>query len=168
MFNLTGYVLSSGSTSSPSIQPGVQATAIGILTTNGIAGYAAEEPISVTGRSASINPFISISPSEVDFPGIVLESAAAAEGSSDTFIISNTGQNQMTILGYAFTNGSVEPNSDNPTTWTNVTTTNGISVLDINEYFMASNLPAVGTIIPGGDSITVNALFNTTVRPKIP
>lgn len=161
-FNLTGYILNGESSSAPAVSPGVQTTAINILTTNGVTGYATEEPISVTGKSVSPEPFISMAPMEIDFSGIVLGSAAANAGSADTFIISNVGQSNMTILGYAFTAGSINSNA----TITNVTTINGVSVFDVNSYFTSTNLPAIGTAIPGGASVTVNAMFNTTVCTK--
>jgi hypothetical protein len=113
-----------------------------------------------------------MSPLEVDFPGIVIGSAAAGAGSASTFIISNIGQNSMTIQGYAWTTGALTPDSGTATTYTNVTITedsygNMLYVLDSNGYFTSANLPAVGTVIAGGESITINALFNTTVRTQI-
>jgi hypothetical protein len=169
VFNLTEYVLSAGSTGAPAVSPGVQTTSISILSNNGQTGFSTEAPISLTGSSVSPSPFISMSPLEVDFPGIVIGSAAAAAGSASTFIISNIGQNNMIIIGYAWTNGALSPNPGSATTYTNVTTIEAsdgdtLYILDSNGYFTSANLPAVGTVIRGGDSITVSALFNTTVR----
>jgi hypothetical protein len=108
-------------------------------------------------------PVVVISPLEVDFPGIVIGSPTTALGSDDTFVISNLGQSNMTILGYAYTPGAISKGAIGSTTYTNVTFTNGNATLDINGYFTTLNLPPVGTIITGGGSLTVDVVFNTQV-----
>jgi hypothetical protein len=143
----------------PGIAPGIQSSIVNIFTNNGVTGSATEASVSLTGDAISANPVIAVNPLQLDFPGLVVGSSNAIAGSADTFIISNLGQNSMKIYGYAYTNGTI---SADPV-YTNVTTTNGVSVLDINGYFTATCLPAPGTVIPGGGSVTVNALFNTTV-----
>lgn len=164
--------MTAGSSSAPAVSPGVQTTSIGVISVNGQTGFSTEAPISVTGKSVSSNPFASMSPLQVDFPGIVIGSALAAAGSASTFIISNVGQNNMTINGYAWTTGAQTPDPGTTTTYTNVTMAkdaygNTTYVLDGNGYFTSANLPPVGTIITGGSSITVNALFNTTVSTTV-
>jgi hypothetical protein len=139
-----------------------------LFTMNSKSGFSSEVAISLTGRTVSQNPFISVSPLQVNFPGLVIGSATTAEGTASTFIINNIGQSNMTITGYAWTTGDVSSGSGN-TKYTNVTVTTDPSgniqyILDSNGYFTSSNLPGVGTTIVGGSSITVNILFNTTVR----
>jgi hypothetical protein len=158
-FDLTNHQLDAGSTSSPSVTPGVQSTSIEILTVNGVTGYAPQQPITLTGMSVSSAPFITINPLQVDFAGIVVGSAAAETGSDNTFIINNVGLSPMTILGFAYTNGSVTSNSS---VFYNVTS----DALDVNGYFTSSDLPEVGTVIAGGASVTVSVNFNANVSPN--
>ncbi|KAK3944151.1 WSC domain-containing protein [Diplogelasinospora grovesii] len=156
-FNLTGYVLSSGSTSAPSIQPGVQSGSITLVTVNGVTGYSTNQPLSVTGTTVSQAPFAAINPVNVDFSPLVLGSAAAAGGSQNTMVVQNLGKGTMQILGYAFT-------TDSPTApsaqFSNITqNANGTYMLDANGYFTTTDLPAVGSTIPGGSSVIVHMTF---------
>ncbi|KAE9379342.1 WSC-domain-containing protein [Stipitochalara longipes BDJ] len=151
IFNLTKY------TSSPAVQTAV----LNLLTNNTVAGFSTEVPISVTGKAASNNPILSMSPLQVSFPGLVVPSALSNAGSASSLIISNLGQNAMNITGYAFATGTYTNSPNSPVT--NVTFTNGSAVLDAHGYFTSSDLPPVGTIIQGGASVTVDLLFNTTV-----
>jgi hypothetical protein len=158
-FDLTNHQLNAGSTSSPSVAPGVQSTSIEILTVNGVTGYAPQQPITLTGMSVSSAPFITINPLQVDFAGIVVGSAAAETGSDSTFIINNVGLSPMTILGLAYTNGSVTSNSS---VFYNVTS----DALDVNGYFTSLDMPEVGTVIAGGESVTVSVNFDANVSPN--
>jgi hypothetical protein len=97
VFNLTGFVLNSGSTSAPSVSPGVQTTAMNLFTTNGVSGYSTQQGITLTGTSVSASPWLSITPLQVNFPGIVIGSAASAAASASTFIIQMS-QRLYTVL----------------------------------------------------------------------
>ncbi|KAK0125522.1 hypothetical protein ONS96_009359 [Cadophora gregata f. sp. sojae] len=154
-FNLSSYVLTSGSTSSPTVSPGVLSSAMFIYTKNAIAGYSSQQSIGLTGTIVSPNPWLSISPLQVTFNGIVIGSSASEGGSSSTFIIQNTGQAEMTILGYAF---SVDSSS---TVYTNVTLGSPTN-LDAKGYFNAQGLPALGAVFNPGESLTVGITFDTT------
>jgi len=150
-FNLTQY------TSTPAVQTAV----LNLLTNNTVAGFSNQVPITVTGKAASNNPVFSMSPLQVSFPGLVVPSATNA-GSTSSLIISNLGQNAMNITGYAFATGTYTNSPTSPVT--NVTFSKGVAVLDVNGYFTSSDLPPVGTIVQGGAAVTVDLLFNTTVR----
>ena len=152
IFNLTQY----------SSTPAVQTAVLNLLTNNTVAGFSTEVPILVTGKATSSNPIISMSPLQVSFPGLIIPSASAYEGSVSSLVISNLGQNTLTISGYAFATGMYTNSPNSPVT--NVTFTNGVAVLDVNGYFTSSGLPPVGTVIQGGAAVTVDLLFNTTVR----
>jgi hypothetical protein len=152
IFNLTQY----------SSSPAVQTAVLNLLTNNTVAGFSNEVPISVTGKAASNNPVISMSPLQVSFPGLIVPSASAYAGSVSSLVISNLGQNAMTITGYAFATGTYTNSPNSPVT--NVTFTKGVAVLDVNGYFTSSDLGPVGTVIQGGAAVTVDLLFNTTVR----
>jgi hypothetical protein len=151
VFNLTQY------TSNPAVQTAV----LNLLTNNTIAGFSNEVPISVTGKAASNNPILSISPLQVSFPVLVVPTGSET-GSPSSLVISNLGQNPMNITGYAFATGTYTNSPNSPVT--NVTVTKGVAVLDINGYFTSLDLPPVGTIIQGGASVSVDLLFNTKVR----
>lgn len=109
---------------------------------------------SLTGTAASQNPWLSINPLQVNFPEVVIGSAAGASSSSSTFFVQNIGNADLTILGYAFSTSPSGP-------YTNVTFST-VTNLDANGYFTTPKLPAIGTVIPIDDSITIPALFNTT------
>jgi hypothetical protein len=94
----------------------------------------------------------------VDFAGIVVGSAAAETGSS-TFIINNVGLSPMTILGLAYTNGSITSNNS---VFYNVTS----DALGVNGYFTSMDMPAVGTVIGGGESVTVSVNFKANVSAE--
>jgi hypothetical protein len=164
-FDLVNHQLNAESTSSSSVTPGVQTTSISILTVNGKSGFAPSQPIMLTGMSISSAPFIAMSPLQVDFAGIVVGSAAATTGSDNTFIISNNGLSPMTLLGMAWTNGSISSNSSVFYNLTAGFNSNGNAVTSFGGggYFTFTNMPAVGTVIAGGASVTVNANFNTNV-----
>lgn len=151
IFNLTQY----------SSTPAVQTAVLNLLTNNTVAGFSAEVPILVTGKATSSNPIISMSPLQVSFPWLIIPYASAYEGSVSSLVISNLGQNILTISGYAFATGMYTNSPNSPVT--NVTFTNGVAVLDVNGYFTSSDLPPVGTFIQGGAAVTVDLLFNTTV-----
>jgi hypothetical protein len=147
-------------TDSSSITPGIQSASITINTVNGAPGFSSQQPVSMTGECVSTNPFASIAPLQVDFPELVIGSAAAQLGSATTFNIQNIGQSNLTILGYGFTNSISNTVAD-----TNVTidpSANGTCILDDNGVFTSYDLPAVGTVINGGSSITVDVVFQTT------
>jgi hypothetical protein len=159
-FDLTNHQLNSGSTSSPSVVPGVQTSSIDILTVNGKTGYATSQPVTVTGMSISSAPFITMNPLQVDFNGIVVGSAAQKSGSDSTFIINNVGLGKMTILGFGWTSGPV---SSATSVFQNLTTVNNVTTFDGNGYFTSQNMPPIGTVIPAGGSVTVDVNFNTNV-----
>ncbi|OCK77470.1 WSC-domain-containing protein [Lepidopterella palustris CBS 459.81] len=152
-FNLTGYVLNAGSTSAPTVQPGVVSTGLSLFTINAVPGYSTEQGITLTGTAVSASPFLVINPLQISFPAIVIGSSNAA--STSTFIVSNAGQSDLTILGYAWSNENGGP-------YTNITVAQTM-VLDSNGYWTSQNIPALNTIIPAGGSITVTATFNTSV-----
>ncbi len=163
-FDLTTHQLSSGSTSSPDVTPGVQTSSVSIFTVNAVTGYATQQPVTLTGMSISAAPFITMNPLQVSFDGVVVGSAAATTGSDAAFVINNVGMSNMTILGYAYTNTSV---TSTTSVFHNLTSTtvNGVTttVFDSNGVFTSTDMPAVGTVIEGGSSVTVSANFNSNV-----
>lgn len=169
VFDLTNHQLTAGSTSSPSVTPGVQTSSVSVLTTNAVTGYASSQPITLTGMSISSAPFLSINPLMVDFDGVVVGSAAAESGSDNTFIINNIGLSNMTILGLAYTTDPItSPNA----VFHNLTETvdaNGTTITTFDPYgvFTSDDMPQVGTVIPGGKSITVDANFKSNVSSSL-
>ncbi|KAK0636226.1 WSC domain-containing protein [Bombardia bombarda] len=155
--NLTSYVLKSGSTSSPTIQPGVQSGSITLSTVNGVAGYSAAQPLSVTGTTVTTAPFAAINPVAVDFQPLVLGAAGASGGSQNTMVLQNLGKSPMTILGYAYTIGS--PTAADAT-FTNITQdVNGTYALDSNRFFTTHDLPTIASTIAAGSSVIIHMDF---------
>jgi hypothetical protein len=159
-FNLTNFVLSAGSTSAPAVSPGVQTTALSLYSTNGVTGYSTEQPITLTGVAVSSQPFLSMTPLQLAFPGIVIGSAGNATGTSSTFLIQNLGKSNLTIKGYSYHDPASDATGD--TGSTNVTLNADSSFrLGPNGFFSSQDLPAVGTSIPAGGSIAVHVSFST-------
>lgn len=81
--------------------------------------------------------------------------------SGSTFVLSNIGEAALEILGYAYTTGN--PVEDE-TTFTNLTTDgDGIVILDSNGYLSTTELPALGSIISAGSSLTIQVDFDTNM-----
>jgi hypothetical protein len=155
-FDLTNYSLTGGSTSAPEVKPGVQTTALTIYTVNGATGFSTQVPITLTGDSVSQKPFLQITPLQVTFPGIVVGSSSTTQQSTSTFIINNVGQSDAKILGYVYSNDASDSSETNVTVSTS-------SALDDPGVITASNLPAIGTIIPAGSSVTISVAFSSKV-----
>ncbi|CAZ85758.1 unnamed protein product [Tuber melanosporum] len=142
-------------TSVPSVKPGITSGALNIMTTNGVDKFANLQPIVVSGNLASALPFLAISPVEADFGGIVIGSAAAEAGVPGSMVVQNVGSTDMHITGYGWTIESLEGGNPN---WVNVTE-NGSANHTVGPGFYAVDLPAVGSTVGPGQSITVNLNF---------
>jgi iron transport multicopper oxidase len=92
-------MLNAGSSSAPSVKPGVQATALTLYTQNAVAGYSTQQSASLTGIAVSSSPWLSTSPLQVDFPEVVIGSTAGAGGSASTFFVQNVGKASLSISG---------------------------------------------------------------------
>jgi hypothetical protein len=160
VFNLTNYVPEADGSGKTVLRPQIESSVVNVYTVNGQAGYSKQMPISVSAKATSSSPIISINPIQVSFPGIIV-GISGTSGTTATLSINNIGSDPMTILGYAFATGEfTNTDTDN---LTNVTTVNGVSVLDKNGYFTTASLPPVGTVIQGGGGLSVDLLFNSTV-----
>ncbi|KAL8701364.1 MAG: hypothetical protein Q9224_000535 [Gallowayella concinna] len=137
--------------------PGIKSTALTLQTVNGVEGYSAKFPISLTGTQVSAKPFIVIAPITVDYSGIVITDPNNIPTNSLPFVISNAGASSMTITGYAFTNDELE---DDDIDYTNVTFAQ--SPYSLGMGFTSPNLPPVGTIIPGAGQVSVDSTFTPT------
>lgn len=138
-----------------SVSPGVKSSSLYIYTTNGVAKYSNSLPISLQGNQVSNKPFLTVSPNEVDLGGLVLGSSGASTGLDSAFIITNSGQQPLTITGYAYT-----PDLDPPVTYTNVTKNGTDSILGTG--FTSKDLPAVGRILSPGQSLTIPVNFKAS------
>lgn len=134
-------------------QPGIKSTPLTIYTTNAVPGYSNLFPVSLTGTQISQQPFLVISPTTVDYGGIVILDPQNVGMNTVPFTISNAGVSDMKILGYAYTYGDIQ---DNPT-FINVTQTNG--TWDLGSGFTTTTLPPVGTILAGGSAVTIQSTF---------
>lgn len=137
-----------------SVAPGVKSSSVVIFTTNAVPQFSNSLPISVQGNEVSNLPFLAVSPAEVDMGGIVIGGPGAATGLDSSFILSNVGLQPLTITGYGYTDDT-EP----PVRYTNVTFGENSQ---IGELFTSSDLPAVGTVVPPGGSLTIPIKFKAT------
>lgn len=134
-----------------SVDPGVKSSSLTISTTNGVAQYSTSYPINLVGKEVSNKPFLSVSPFEVDFGGIVKGGPGAATGLDSAFILANIGKQPLKITGYAYAD-----DLDPPIDYTNVTFG---ATSKIGDVFSSSDLPKVGSIIDAGESLTVPIKF---------
>jgi len=88
----------------------------------------------------------------VDYSGLVLLDPNNVPTNSLSFTISNAGLTNLTILGYAYTTDDL--NVDN-IDYTN--STFGDADQDLGYGFSSSGLPPVGTVINGGDQISIDS-----------
>lgn len=137
--------------------PGIKSTALTLQTVNGIDGYSSKFPISLTGTEVSQKPFLVLAPTTVDYSGVVITDPANIPTVSLPFVISNPGVGSLTITGYAFTADQLD---DPNVAYTNVSFAQQPYVL--GDGFSSNNLPAVGTVIPGGGAISVDSMFHPT------
>ena len=136
--------------------PGVKSTALSLLTPNAVAGYSTVFPISLTGTEVSTKAFLAVAPINVDYGGIVLVPGQDVPTKSLPFVIQNNGLGALTILGYYYTDQDLHTAN---IVFTNVTqASDGRFTLGVG--FSSPNLPAVGTVINQGKSISVDSTFN--------
>ncbi|KAL9597005.1 MAG: hypothetical protein Q9219_005431 [cf. Caloplaca sp. 3 TL-2023] len=159
VWNLTqASIQDATGTSFSSVSPGVKTSSLIVSTVNGVAQYSNSLPITLQGNEVSSAPFLSLTPNEVDFGGIVVGSPGAATGLDSSFIIANIGSSPLKITGYAYS-GTDMDDDDGGLSYTNTTKSGDGTV--IGTGFTSSDLPAVGSIISAGQSITVPMNFNS-------
>ena len=133
------------------VQPGVASTNLNLYTTNGVPKYSNILPISLTGNTVSKVAYLTINPPEVDLGGIVVGSAGAKTGLSDSLVLQNVGAQTLTFLGSAWTS-SVDTD-DGPIVFQNIT--NG----DLGNRFSSSSLPKVGDTLTTGQGLSIPVQF---------
>ncbi|KAK4984994.1 hypothetical protein LTR50_006268 [Elasticomyces elasticus] len=137
------------------ITPGIKSTALTIGTTNAIPGYSTSFPISLTGTEVSRNAFLNLAPLTVDFGGLVLGVSGGSLSSTLSFTIANLGSAPMTMLGYSYTKDGV---GDSSIAFTN--STNNAGTWDLGMGFTSDSLPAVGSVLQAGQSLSVPTTFS--------
>ena len=139
--------------------PGIKSTPLTLLTTNGIAGYSTEFPISLTGQEVSEAAYLDLTPVTVDYSGIVLLENQPTPSVTLPFVIANSGLSLLTITGYAYTQDDIDAGN---AVYTNVTFyPNGTTDLGFGE-FTSNNLPAVGTVLQASSQVSVQSTFQPT------
>lgn len=137
--------------------PGIKSTALTIQTVNGVDGYSNKLPISLTGTEVSQKPFLSVTPRTVDYGGVVITDPNNIVPISSPFVISNAGIAPLTITGYAWTADELD---NVAIAYHNVSFAQQPYIL--GQGFSSTNLPTVGTVIPGGGEISVDSQFLPT------
>lgn len=90
----------------------------------------------------------------------MIGSQAAEAGIENSIVITNIGLAPLEILGYSWTEDSLgDPEAP---VWTNVTEVS-TGTFSVGDVFTALSLPAVGTVIGPGVSITVTLKFKPLV-----
>ena len=152
----TASVQNANNASFGAVSPGVKSGSVVVYTNNGVAKYSSSFPVSLTGTQVSSKPFLQLTPQEVDFGGLVVGGPDAANGISSSLIMTNSGNQTLTITGYGYAT-----DLDPPVDYTNVSSTsNGAQV---GNNYLSSNLPPVLSQIQSGQSITVSLNFQASV-----
>jgi iron transport multicopper oxidase len=138
------------------VLPGVKSTSLNIYTTNGVPKYSPQLPVSLQGVTASKDAFLSISPPELDFGGLVVGTGGTPQTSSLNVIISNLGSQALNFTGLAWT----ESLDNNTVSWNNITS-NGNGTYITGTAFTSPLLPQIGDTVAPGSSITVPLSFTT-------
>lgn len=155
-WDLTNQVVQNNPNSSyGSVTPGIKSTPLTIYTTNAITGYSTLFPISLIGTEVSQLPYLVVTPSTVDYGGIVILDPNNVPTISTPFTISNAGLGTMQIVGYAYTYQDL---GSNPT-WMNATQ-NANGTWDLGLGFTTTTLPNIGTNINSNSAITVQSTFD--------
>lgn len=156
-FNLTtASIQDTVNTSYSGVKPGVASGDITLYTVNGVTGYATSQPLALSGTTVSQTGFLSLSPVEVDFGGLVVNSVAAEEGLSSSLIISNIGVASLTITGSAW----ADLTADIPA-HINITQIGNTNRYALGSAFNATDWPQPGYVIAGGASISVTLNFGS-------
>lgn len=162
-FNLTGYS-ANGADGTISLAPGSKSGAVSITTDNSVAEFASSQSISLTGDAVTDGSYPSVNPLQVDFTAVVVTNTTSgpiSNGASyNTFILSNLGETELEVMGYAYTN--TDP-SDDDTQFTNLTVNGNETLVDSNGYFTTTELPALQSSIAAGNSLTIEVSFNTNI-----
>ncbi|KZF19452.1 WSC-domain-containing protein [Xylona heveae TC161] len=140
----------------PNVSPGVKSTALTLLTENAVLGYASVFPISLTGEEVSEAAYLSLTPVNIAFGGLVLnDSSDTGDTITMPFSIANVGLSPLTIFGYGYTTEDLD---DDDVDYTNATQGDD-GVWDLGYGFTSLNLPDVGTVIQPQQSIVVQVTF---------
>lgn len=138
------------------VLPGVVSTSLDVHTINGVAKYSNTLPISLQGTTISKNAFLSITPPEVDFGGIVVGGSGEASGLSAAVIIANIGSKTLTFTGLAWS-----PTKLDSPVYTNATQ-NPDGSMKIGDNFSSTSLPKAGDTLTPGQSLTVPLNFKAS------
>lgn len=136
------------------VLPGVKGTSLNLFTTNGVAKYSTQLPISLQGNTISKSAFLNVAPVESDFGGLVI-TGGQTQSSSLNVILSNLGAVALSFKGLAWYDTTTDVT---PIVYHNITTSDGVNV--VGTSFTSSLLPAVGDTIAAGASITVPLTFS--------
>jgi len=139
------------------ISPGSVSAALSIFTKNAASGYSNAVPVSLSGNIVSSSAFLVLTPSEVSFGSVVINSTDATIGVSSSMYIKNIGTQPFAITGYLYSFDDVDSIGDS-TDWFSLMVPSSGSSWTINDGFSAQ-LPSIGTFVAGGSSLVVDLKF---------
>ncbi|RKU48393.1 hypothetical protein DL546_009359 [Coniochaeta pulveracea] len=137
------------------VLPGVEGAVLNLFTTNSVTGYSSQIPISLSGTVVSSSPFLFMSPTAVDFGGLVLGSDSAADGLTGDAMVQNIGNSTLTITGVAWQLGEDLSGPFHNATY------NGTSATFGDQGFSATVFVKAGQQIEPGASVSVPLVFKT-------
>ncbi|TPX13636.1 uncharacterized protein E0L32_005839 [Thyridium curvatum] len=128
-----------------SIKPGFVSSSLTIsLTASG--GYASTVAVPVQGNIVSKGPFLTTTPTEVDF-GRMLKTDGPMPGLTAATVLQNAGNGTLTFIGAA--------SQDTQGNYVNIT-----SAGQLGSGFSSSNFPTKDQTLAAGQSITLSLAFN--------
>lgn len=155
-WNITKQTLDAAeNTSYGTVIPGVEGTVLSLSTTNGVTGYVNSVPISISGNVVSSEPYLFMSPGQVDFGGLVLGSGSAIHGLTGSASIQNVGNKSLTFMGMAWRTGN-----ESTSPHTNVTFSGTKAIFGVG--FSATSFPAPGETLGVGQTMGIPLSFNAS------
>ncbi|KAI9051067.1 hypothetical protein LZ554_005175 [Drepanopeziza brunnea f. sp. 'monogermtubi'] len=143
------------------VTPGIKSTPLTLFTTNALPGYATVFPVSLVGTQVSTKPFLAVTPSTVDFGGIIVTDPNSIQENSGIITIANKGLSPLTITGYAYTSNKL----DSKPIFVNSTVKN--AKWDLGPGFTATTLPAIGSKIAPNTAVSIDADFYPTNGTRV-
>ena len=154
-WNLTeALVANEKNASFGAVSPGVKSGSVTIYTNGNSSPGLQPVPISLTGTQVSSEAFLALTPRQIDFGGEIVSADIASSLLHSSFNIINSGNQSLTVTGYAYSSNLDSPVADQNTSQAGNAT-------QVGPNFTSSNLPLVGSSIVPGKSITVSVDFST-------
>ncbi|KAI9826953.1 MAG: hypothetical protein M1826_006529 [Phylliscum demangeonii] len=155
-WNLTGVSIADAkNVSFGSTTPGIKTGLLTVFSHVASSANLSSTFIGLQGSQVSSGPFLLLTPIQVDFGGVAVGADNSSNMVSSSFNIINLGNQDLTVLGYAFA-ASLDPTAPSQNASQAGTGTR------IGSSLTSKNLPTIGSVIPAGQSVAVSVDFSSS------